>query len=79
MKHMSIILAVLLLAGVLAVLPLYVDEGGGDAGSSEPPAVEDKTVILALRGRRRPRPRRAISGGGTQHCVGVRERPTFSP
>jgi hypothetical protein len=50
MKHMSIILAVLLVAGSLTVLPLYVDEGGEDAGSSEPPAVENKTVILADEG-----------------------------
>jgi hypothetical protein len=50
MKHMSIILARLLVAGALAVLPLYVDEGGGDAGSSEPPAVKNKTVILADEG-----------------------------
>ena len=50
MKHVSIILAGLLMAGVLAVLPLYVNEGGGDAGSSEPPAVENKAVILADEG-----------------------------
>jgi hypothetical protein len=50
MKHMSIILAVLLVARVLAALPLYADDGGGDGGYSEPPAVENKTVILADEG-----------------------------
>ena len=49
MKHMSIILAVLLVARVLAALPLYAD-AGRDADSSEPPAVENKTVILADEG-----------------------------
>ena len=49
MKYMSIILAVLLVVGVLAVSPLYADEGR-DADSSEPPAVENKTVILADEG-----------------------------
>jgi hypothetical protein len=50
MKHMSIILAGLLVAGSLAVLPLYAGEGGGDGGYSEPTAVEDETVILASEG-----------------------------
>jgi hypothetical protein len=50
MKYMSIILAVLLMAGALAVLPFYVDKGGENAGSSEPSAVENKTVILADEG-----------------------------
>jgi hypothetical protein len=50
MKHMSIILAVLLVAGVLAVLPLYTGEGCGAASSSDPPAEENKTMILADEG-----------------------------
>jgi hypothetical protein len=50
MKYMSIILTVLSVAGVLAVLPLYADDGGGDGEYSRPPAVENKTVILADEG-----------------------------
>jgi hypothetical protein len=50
MKHMSIMLAVLLVAGSLTVLPLYADDGGGDGEYSEPPAIENKTVMLADEG-----------------------------
>jgi hypothetical protein len=44
MKYASMLLAVLLVAGSFGTPMLYAD-GGGDY--SEPPAVEDGTVILA--------------------------------
>ena len=50
MKHMSIILAVLLVAGSLVLPPLYADEGGDGADNREPPPVENETVILADEG-----------------------------
>jgi hypothetical protein len=50
MKHMSIILAVLLVAGSLVLSPLYADEGDDGVDYREPPAVENGTVILADEG-----------------------------
>jgi hypothetical protein len=50
MKHMSIILAVLLMAGSSAMLPLYADEGGGDDAYSEPLTEKNDTLILADEG-----------------------------
>jgi hypothetical protein len=44
MKYASTLLAVLLVTGLFGVPALFAD-GGGDY--SEPPAVEDGTVILA--------------------------------
>jgi hypothetical protein len=44
MKYASMLLTVLLVAGSLGIPMLYAD-GGGDY--SEPPAVEDRAVILA--------------------------------
>jgi hypothetical protein len=51
MGSIATLLAVLLVAGSLAALPLYADEGdGGGDGYSEPPAAEDGTLILAEEG-----------------------------
>lgn len=40
----------LVVAGPLAVWPLYASEGGGGGGYSKPPAVENETVMLAEEG-----------------------------
>jgi hypothetical protein len=47
MKHTSTLLAVLLMTGLFGVPALFAD-GGGDY--SEPPIVEEGTVILAVGG-----------------------------
>jgi hypothetical protein len=48
MSCMSTLLAVLLVVGSLAALPLYADEGGdGDGAYSERPAVANGSVVLA--------------------------------
>jgi hypothetical protein len=49
MKYMSTLLAVLLLVGSLAVLPLYTEEGDGGEYSG-PPAAENEAVILSDEG-----------------------------